>query len=343
MAFDSLIRDAQNFIGEQLGVGQDATSSSSPASGGDAPWDVDDKTDAFFNPQDIDPIRWNKLYPYRLLVIDVRDPSTIYKGRTNKQAVRVFNKKQTRPSSNPSGIEYVLTQEIANGSWEFSLPITPQMLRITDQFAINTSSTMRGTVEEHNGVKYKMISAAGTTGIWTQRPTVGGLPKTPTSLGSIFGGTLNAFSNVLEDLNRVKRAFSGDHPSSVADAESPLTHSSTVFSTGYYQAMFMGQFLERYAQLKKKPEGKYLRLVFDIPKQNQSFIVTPITFNLEQNQQKPMEYLFNFQLKSWKRINLQAPPPAANELPSLDANTFQRILGTIRETRRLLGNRCNYK
>ena len=108
------------------------------------------------------------------------------------------------------------------------------MLRIQDQFAINTSSTMRGIVEEHNGVKYKMISASGTTGIWAQRPTIGGVPKSPTSLGSIFGGTLTQFNTVLDDLQRVKRAFDGSHPASVSDAQTPGDHPSTLFSTGYY-------------------------------------------------------------------------------------------------------------
>jgi len=335
MAFDSLIRDAQNFIGNQLGVGGDA----GQTFGGlqDLPWDINDPTEAFFAPQDIDTRRWDQLYPYRLIVIDVRQPDRIL-GGTSGGSLRNKRSKVEAPNG---GIEYVLTQEIQNGSWEFNLPITPQMLRIQDQFAINTSSTMRGIVEEHNGVKYKMISASGTTGIWAQRPTVGGVPKSPTSLGSIFGGTLTQFNTVLDDLQRVKRAFDGSHPASVSDAQSPGDHPSTLFSTGYYQAMLMGQFLERYAQLKKKPEAKNYRLVFDIPKQNQAFIVTPISFNLEQNQQKPMEYQFSFQLKAWKRIKLDPPPPGSQELPQLDANTFQRILGTIRETRRVLGNSIN--
>lgn len=336
MAFDSLIRDAQNFVGEQLGLGQ-----SSPNDFGglqELPWDVNDTTEAFFAPQEIDTKRWNRLYPYRLLVIDITQPDRILGGGGTGGSLRNKKSKADTPSG---GIEYVLTQEIQNGSWEFNLPITPQMLRITDQFAINTSSTMRGIVEEHNGVKYKMITASGTTGIWAQRPTVGGLPKQPTSLGSIFGGTLTQFSNVLNDLQRVKRAFDGSHPSSSSNATTPGDHPSTLFSTGYYQAQLLGQFLERYAQLKKRPEAKNYRLVFDIPKQNQAFIVTPLSFNLEQSQQKPMEYQFSFQLKAWKRIKLEPPAPGSQELPSLDANTFQRILGTIRETRRLLGNSIN--
>ena len=215
------------------------------------------------------------------------------------------------------------------------------MLRIADHFAINTSATMRGIVEEHNGIKFKTISAQGTTGIWSNKPTIGGLPKASSFLGSIFGGTLNQFSNVLDDMKRVGRAFSGSHPASVTDATRPSADPSTIYSTGYYQALLMGQFIERYAQMKKNPKNKHLRLIFDIPKQNQSFVVTPVNFVLEQNQQKPMEYLWNVQFKAWKRIKLQAPPPADTRLPTLTANGFLRMTGTIRETRRLLGNSLN--
>lgn len=338
MAFDKLIRDAQNVISDQLGLGQTGTSEIGQI--GELPWASQDPKEAFFKPLRIDPTRWDKLFPYRFVVIDIKDPSKIYKGRTSKDAAKIFNQKQTRATA-AGGLEYVLTQEIRNGSWELNLPITPQMLRIADEFAINTTATMRGIVEEHNGVKFKTISASGTTGIWAQRPTIGGIPKSPTSIGSIFGGTLSSFSNVLDDLKRVKKAFGGSHPASVTDAETPYRNPSTIFSTGYYQALFMGQFLERYAQLKRDPKNKDLRLVFDIPKQNQSFIVTPLAFTLEQNQQKPMECIWNIQLKAWKRIELVSPPPASQQLPKLDANTFQRIVGTIRETRRTLGNSIN--
>lgn len=336
MAFDKLIGDVQNFIADATGQSQSGTSSFGGLQR--LPWDFDDPSEAFFKPLDIDPARWDKLFPYRLLVIDITKPDRIVGGGGTAGQLR--SEKSTRVNAN-GGIEYVLTQEIQNGSWELNLPITPQMLRIADQFAINTTATMRGVVEEHNGIKFKMISASGTTGIWTQRPTVGGVPKSPSAIGSIFGGTLSNFSNVLNDAKRIQRAFSGSHPASVADAKTPYQDPSTIFSTGYYQALLLGQFLERYAQAKKNPKNKNWRLVFDIPKQNQSFIVSPQSFTLEQNQQKPMEYMWSVQFKAWKRVKLESPPAASSELPSLDANAFQRIVGTIRETRRLLGNSIN--
>jgi len=314
--------------------------------GPDYPWDLNEPNEAFFKPLDINPTNWNKMFPYRLIVVDIKDPSTILGSSASSQGLLglLTSKKTARMLPNSGGdtsFEYVLTQEITNGSWEFNLPITPQMLKITDQFAVNTSATMRGIVEEHNGVKFKMIQATGTTGIWAQKPTIAGSPKSPAAMDSIFGGVLSAANSIEEDFKRVQRAFAGQHPASVTPAKRPNEHSSTIYSTGYFQALLMGQFLERYAQAKKNPRNKDWRLVFDIPKQGQSFIVSPINFSLEQNQQRPMEYLWNIQLKAWKRIKLDAPLPASQEVPKLTANEFLRITNGIRETRRILGSSLN--
>jgi len=333
-------------INRQLGISESEPSQGlhSPAT----PWNKKDPNEAFFKPLNIKPENWDKLFPYRLLVVDITKPDKIIHKSDSDGSPSSGNLKNTwtikedkaKNKYSPNGIEYTLSQSVGSSNWELNLPITPQMLRISDQFAINTSATMRGIVEEHNGVKFKMIQASGTTGIWNQRPSIGGIPKAPTALGSIFGGTLNQFTSVTNDLKRVGRAFSGSHPASVTSYDNPSS-SGEVYSTGYYQALMMGQFLERYAQAKKNPKNKNWRLVFDIPKQNQSFIVTPLNFTLEQNQQKPMEYLWNVQFKAWKRIELESPAAASQELPKLTANMFQRITGTIRETRRALGNSLN--
>jgi hypothetical protein len=229
--------------------------------------------------------------------------------------------------------------------WAMSLPITPQQLQITDQFAINTSATMRGVVEEHNGVKFKTITAQGTTGVWPLKPTVGGNISRPSVLGSIFGGTLQNAGQLADQLKSVKSAVTGKHPNKQEAAATPgETGIGTLGSTGYYQALYLGQFLERYAQAKKNPAFKNWRLVFDMPKQNQSFVVTPQQFSLSQSEQKPNEYIYSFQLKAWKRIKLGESVTLGiqPELPNLgDPKIYQRIVGTIEQTRRTLGRALN--
>lgn len=338
----SLFSDVQNFVKKAQGF-----SGAESFLGGDialgVPWhnNTQAKNDIFWRPIELDPERWNKLYPYRLLVVDIRDNSVLGEGGTS-----LFNGTGILEGggSSESGIEYVITQTAQPGRWEVVLPITPQQLQIQDQFSINTTATMRGIVEEHNGVVFKNIVANGTTGIWPRKPTKAGNISRPSSIGSVLGGTLEAFNQLADNFDRAINGFNGEHPNKAPDQTKPEDTGSGLFSTGYYQALYLGQFLERYAQLKKDPTNKHLRLVFDMPKQNQSFVVTPVAYNFNQNQQKPNEMLYTMQFKAWKRINLkeEVTPNNLDSLPNIvGPNFFQRVNNTIEGVRRTLGSASN--
>lgn len=335
----ALFSDISNFISKELGLDTGTTQTGAKGQEG-APWmkDKDNANSAFWKPIDIDPARWNKFYPYRLVVVDVSKPG---KPRVVGSGASKFSG-SVDPAVKEKGLSYVISQTATGGAWECVLPITPQQLRISNQYSINTSATMRGIVEEHNGMKFKMISASGTTGIWPRKPTQGGKIAAPTSLGSIFGGTLEAAQGLIGNINRVASMLDGKSPNKSSAKTKPENSEAGVFSTGYYQALYMDQLIERYVEAKKNPKNKGWRLVFDMPKQNQSFIVTPVAFELNQSERKPNEMLFSFQLKAWKRIDLQQDiKDTSGELPKLDSNLFQRIVGTIAETRRVLGSATN--
>jgi hypothetical protein len=336
----ALFSDISNFINKELGL-DTATTQTGSSGQGNEPWasDPSNADSAFWKPIAIDPDRWNKFYPYRLLVVDVSKP-----GKPQVVGGNSFSRFGGSITTTPKerGLNYVITQTANPGSWECVLPITPQQLRISTQYSINTSATMRGIVEEHNGVKFKMISASGTTGIWPRKPSVGAGLAAPTSLGTIFGGSLEAAQGLIGNVNKVATIFSGNAPNKGSKNKTPLNSEAGEFSTGYYQALYMGELLDRYVEAKKNPKNKGWRLVFDIPKQNQSFIVTPVAFESNQNERKPQEMLFSFQLKAWKRIDLQQDiKDNGGEIPTLNANLFQRIVGTIAETRRALGSATN--
>ena len=305
------------------------------------PWDVDEYMwdDAFWKPLNIQPDRWNKMFPYRLMVIDVNDGNKVVGGDITDVTTH------TEVSEKEDVI--LVSQHInVSKNWIVQLPITPKQLSISTPFAINTTASMRGVVEEHSGVRFKIITASGTTGVWPHRPTLGKAPKNEGgivgNLKSVFGGTIEAFGGLSDSVSSVANAFQGKHPSNLAPAVTPYQSEEGEESTGYYQALYLGEFLDRYAQARKRPENKGWRLVFDIPKQNKSFIVTPVNFNLNQTEARPNEILFNFQLKAWKRIQLDAPAPIEINVPKIgDANLFQRILGTLSATRRLLGQAMN--
>lgn len=310
---------ADNFVGSQLGLNQAKTNRSSPS----VPWN--NSSSRFWAPMTIDPSRWDQLFPYRLVVVDA-DTGQIVGGQSGAPTVKMIsNEGNTIISFEPLGQQ-----------WIFRLPITPQQLSITDQFAINTSATIRGVVEEHSGLKFKMIQASGTMGVWPYRSSVTSPPSSPSILQSLFGGTIEAATNVVSQFSKVLSAATGNSPNNKPKTNRPEQTDAGATSTGYYHALALQQFLEQYAEAKKQPEAKSWRLVFDIPKQNQSFVVTPMQFQWIQNEQKPTQINFSIQMKAWRRIDLSQKASAVK--PSIQALTpgiLQRIMSTISEARQL--------
>lgn len=283
--------------------------------------------EVFFPPTKIDTERAARVYPYRLLVIDVKNGNKIVKGDTAEDFY-------TEYSSDTGGFSF---GELSTNKWEFILPITPQQLSITDQFAINTTATMRGVVEEHNGVKFKIIQASGTTGIWPNRNTF----EDPTAGQgqSLFGGTLEALGGLVDAAQSLENTINNKKtkPKSLNDAAKKSQ------STGYYQALLLQQFLEQYAIAKKNPKNKHWRLVFDYPKNNESFVVTPMQYTVTKSQRSPGEHLFNMQFKAWKRIDLKKPPGKeyGNKIQELDPTFFQTLTSSLDSARGLMSASLN--
>lgn len=291
------------------------------------PWNSSESTvnSRFFQFVDIDPMRWDELYPYRLMVIDATDNRIINGGSVPLLTV-----------TKGTGVATVTFQPI-NSPWMLSLPITPQQLNITDQYAINTSATLRGVLEEHSGVRFKMINAAGSLGVWPYRQSIVEPPQSPSILQSLFGGTIAAATNVADQFQKIVNTATNNNPNS-----KPVSKRPTDLSTGYFFAMALQQFLEQYAEAKKDPKNAKWRLVFDIPKQKQSFVVTPMQFTWQQNASKPMEISYALQFKAWRRVKIGEPQgrlTASNQ--SLDTNTLQKILGAISQSRQLMSASLN--
>jgi hypothetical protein len=317
-----LASSAQAFINRQLGSSKTLTT---PTSSITTPWGDDPGTDIFFPTSVIEGNRWNRVYPYRLLVVDASDGNAIVGGGSDTKVQNTFFQ---------DGSNFLLQQNITGSGWIYELPITPQQLSIADQYAINTTATARGIVEEHNGLRFKTITMAGTTGVWTRRDQKAADPKSPTSLGTLFGGTLESTGRVLDSFRRVKSVFTGENPNSPTSPDTP-----SLGDTGYEQILLLQNFIERYTIEKKQEKNRGWRLVLDIPKQNQSFVVTPIAFQVSQTKDRPHERSFNIQLRAWKRIDLKiGDVTAPQKTTKLDVNFFQRALNTISETRRLLAN-----
>lgn len=284
---------------------------------------------AFFPQLQPNPNLWDKLAYYRLIVIDTFNGNRVVGGDAPQEI-------NIEPLGNGT-----LAFIPMDSSWEFRLPITPQQLSIRDRFSINTSATLRGILEEHSGIRFKDIAIKGTFGVWPGRPSIVPQPGTPNVLQSIFGNTIQAAQNVATQFTSVLNNIStgsnaakpinyrpdNTNPSEQLNASDPEAEG---FGTGYYQTIMLQQFLEQYVEAKRDPTNAGWRLVFDIVKQNQSYIVTPMGFDWEESVTHPLEIDYTLQLKAWRRINLnQEPGLNALSVTPLSPGILQNILNSI--------------
>lgn len=277
-----------------------------------------------------DPNLWDKLVDYRIVVVDTTNGNRVVGGN-------LISSVEVNPLGNGT-----LSFTSLGTAWEFFLPITPQQLSITDPYSINTSATLRGILEEHSGVRFKNITIQGTFGVWPGRKSIAVQPGTPNVLQSVFGGTITAAQNVATQftsiINNITTGSNASKPTTVRpDTTVPSETISSAsdpeyggVGTGYYQTIMLSQFLEQYAEAKRNPANAGWRLVFDIPKQKQSFVVTPVGFTWNENANRPMEINYNLQFKAWRRINLKDNIISVPlQVTQLTPGVLQTILNTI--------------
>jgi hypothetical protein len=229
-------------------------------------------SDSFWASGPISFDRWNKKFPYQLLILK------------------------------KSGEGYDV---VAGG--KFTLPIPPQSMSISTPFAINVTATQGGIIEEHNGAPFRNISFSGTTGVAPLRGE--GSPVATAGLGAtIFAGTIKAASALSATASNIvdPRAHGITNTfDPLKDANVLVSGGSNRYTTGYAQFRLLQNFIERYLHMKKQDKGRDLRLAFAIWKDEAVYLVTPLVFDLQRSAQSPLEYTYSFQLKAWRRVSLE--------------------------------------
>jgi hypothetical protein len=244
----------------------------------------------------LDVVRWNKLYPYCLILA------------------------KAYPNEDNTGTTYKETDR-------FVLPIAPEQLQIQTPFAIVTTKTLGGVVEEHNGIPFKLIAASGSTGVWPTRPAPeamgGGIGNT-----GIGAGTISAAKQTASSFNELFGGEPAAGNSGPSDAE--------LLGTGYAQFHMLRCFLENYAAGKKKGNNAY-RLMFVSWKDTMAYIVSPILFNMRRDASNPLKYRYDLQLRAWGEVpsrtlvNAGVPIATAFEAPLL-----LKILNKIMAAQKLI-------
>ena len=231
-------------------------------------------------------------------------------------------------TKNPSG-ENKDTYSVVSA---YRLPINPQDLQITTPFAIKTTVTNRGILEEHNGAPLKSISLSGTTGSRFNRAV--SIGKQNNISNAITNGTLGIFQSTAEAISDFvdgnKSLFDINSDGSTSDKDG-------IKSTGYYQYHLLKMFLEAYAEIKKNPGGAQYRLAFAMPKDKTTYLVTPNVFVSKRSVASPMEYNYSISMTAWATVDIGNKQGADNtqlELTKTNPSLIKDALNAISEARK---------
>ena len=256
----------------------------------------------------IDGSRWNKSFPYQLLILEANNGSYSPAISTN------------------------VAKDLKSTS--FTLPIPPQAMALSTPFAIDLSVTLGGVVEQHNGAPLRMLSFSGTTGVAPLRGT-GEIASTNSLPMSIAVGTIQAVNDTIKSAT----ALTGNPTNERLMGETQ----DELMGTGYYQFRLLQDFLESYVRAKKKSKYANLRLAVAIWKDEAVYLVTPVSFDVQRNASQPWLYNYSLNFRAFRRVNLDASSinPIASFLPvTRDPDAMRYALTKIRQARALLRNRA---
>jgi hypothetical protein len=266
-------------------------------------------TDSFLaHSETIEVQRWNRLYPYQLVVCEIQNG------------------------------KYVPTD------MKFTLPMTPQDLSISTPFAISNTITAGGIAEEHNGVKVKSISFSGSLGSAPLRGSNDPYDVSPDGWAgvgrAIAGGTIQAAQNLAQSAQDLalgaKPRIIDNYIENYNNGVKPEIRSK-YHSTGYVQHLLLDKFLQGYAALKTESGAKDYRLAFCIWKDDAVYLVTPVSYVIKRSASSPGEYMYDLQLKAWKRVTLEGVPTAAKETPPAKGYwNANRALTKLQEARTVI-------
>jgi len=227
------------------------------------------------------------------------------------------------------------------------LRIPPQNITISTQYAINVSATNRGILEEHNGVVFRLINITGTTGVFPDRLVVGqdkSSNKVVNVIKNIFPNAFNSVKSAINSINDVISSVTGPNDRELSPED---TENNPEFKkTGYYQFWVLNNFMIAYAEAKKKVGASNLRFLFNSPKDNISYVCTPISFDLKRSAAQPLLYNYSIILKCWDIAPLSAAIDTAIDVlegvPTPDnISAAKAITETLRTSRNTINSARN--
>lgn len=144
---------------------------------------------------------------------------------------------------------------------DFALPISPQEISQSEDFAVSVKPTQGGTVVNHSGNKYKTLTISGTTGV-------------------------HPFKGI-----------NGVDPASGVAFNQPDT---LKYRSGYEVFQHFRAWIKGYHESKKFPQKENLRMIFRNFKDWEFLYVEPLKFTMKRDASRPLlyNYTINFRVLS---------------------------------------------
>ena len=202
----------------------------------------------------------------------------------------------------------------------YVLPIGPQNISYNIPFAALNTPLADGMLVELNGSPLRTIEISGTTGFVPYRKT-----SAPASSG--FGSqTINAINSF----------------DSVTGTGAGMPDPN---NTGYAMFHKLLQFFEVWANISKDATNNNLRIAFDCPKDNVTFLCTPKSFSMVRDTDSPMLYRYSIGLEAWGKCKIDGiqgqTAPLQPGSPFTDAGALSKIYNTINTAQRILNKAQN--
>lgn len=187
----------------------------------------------------------------------------------------------------------ILNGQPALGFKDFQLPLAPQSISQSEEFATSIKPTQGGTVVTHSGNKYKTLTIAGTTGIAPFRGT---------------GGVDSKTGQAIFQPNELK------------------------YHSGYEVFLMLRNYFKTYYEAKRggfgfSEEAARARLVFKNFKDGEFLIIELTNFTMERQAAKPHLYDYKIDCKVLGQYTFQKPG-SSGFLADLE-DTFNTVVSKI--------------
>jgi hypothetical protein len=239
------------------------------------------------------------------------DPETFLSGAKQTETYKVLISNWYK--AQPYGFKLNMRD---NKNAVMFLPINPNNLHISTNFATNIISTLYGVVEEHSDVRYYDISIRGTTGIaprhvepkideklspanyykTSRRSGRSSFSVAQSAKGSIaasgfFSKTLGAINNTLD---KASDLFEGRNK-----PQSALIDKNSGYVAFHNLYRVLLQYKKDAAGISSNSERKEHPLTFFNYKDNNQYDVVVQNFTMERSADNPMLYNYSIQLRGY--------------------------------------------